>query len=103
MPSAFNFNASPFDCLNADERDLVRRSVDIEYFPENATVLAPGQAPTHLFVIIKGHVQQWDGDVPVELTGSVEFPRIGKLPYLLTLPGHGFYWFELCESREETS
>ncbi len=62
MPSAFNFNASPFDCLNADERDLVRRSVDIEYFPENATVLAPGQAPTHLFVIIKGHVQQWDGD-----------------------------------------
>ena len=32
---------------------------------------------------------------PVEMTGYVEFPRIGQLPYLLTLPGHGFYWFQL--------
>ena len=23
------------------------------------------------------------------------FPPVGELPYLLTLPGHGFYWFEL--------
>ena len=23
------------------------------------------------------------------------FPRVGTLPYLLTLPGHGFYWFSL--------
>jgi maltose alpha-D-glucosyltransferase/alpha-amylase len=29
------------------------------------------------------------------MTGYVEFPRIGQLPYLLTLPGHGFYWFHL--------
>jgi len=34
------------------------------------------------------------------LTGQVEFPRIGQLPYLLTLPGHGFYWFALTESGE---
>ena len=27
--------------------------------------------------------------------GGVTFPRIGELPYLLTLPGHGFYWFLL--------
>ena len=31
----------------------------------------------------------------MELTGHVRFPRIGQLPYLLTLPGHGFYWFKL--------
>jgi maltose alpha-D-glucosyltransferase / alpha-amylase len=29
------------------------------------------------------------------------FPRIGELPYLLTLPGHGFYWFQLPPVREE--
>ena len=23
------------------------------------------------------------------------FPPIGELPYLLTLPGHGFYWFQI--------
>lgn len=62
MPSAFNFAASPFDALQAEERQLVRRSVDIEYFREGAVILAPGTEPTHLFVLIKGHVQQWDGD-----------------------------------------
>jgi maltose alpha-D-glucosyltransferase / alpha-amylase len=35
------------------------------------------------------------GGVPVELTGGVRFPPIGELPYLLTLPGHGFYWFQI--------
>ncbi|WP_055563181.1 alpha-glucosidase C-terminal domain-containing protein, partial [Streptomyces atriruber] len=33
---------------------------------------------------------------PVELIGGVRFPAIGELPYLLTLAGHGFYWFRLC-------
>ncbi|WP_306370661.1 maltose alpha-D-glucosyltransferase [Nocardiopsis sp. CC223A] len=35
------------------------------------------------------------GVSPVECVGGVRFPRIGELPYLLTLPGHGFYWFQL--------
>jgi maltose alpha-D-glucosyltransferase/alpha-amylase len=35
------------------------------------------------------------GSTPVELTGGSEFPPIGDLPYLLTLPAYGFYWFEL--------
>jgi maltose alpha-D-glucosyltransferase / alpha-amylase len=29
----------------------------------------------------------------VELGGRSTFPPIGALPYLLTLPGYGFYWF----------
>jgi maltose alpha-D-glucosyltransferase/alpha-amylase len=40
------------------------------------------------------------GRVPVELTGGVRFPAIGELPYLLTLPGHGFYWFQLTSSDD---
>ena len=31
----------------------------------------------------------------LELSGLVQFPAIGELPYLLSLPGHGFYWFGL--------
>jgi maltose alpha-D-glucosyltransferase/alpha-amylase len=31
----------------------------------------------------------------VELTGGVPFPPIGELPYLLSLPGHGFFWFSV--------
>jgi maltose alpha-D-glucosyltransferase/alpha-amylase len=41
-------------------------------------------------------LQSFEGRVPVELTGHVRFPRIGELPYLLSLPGHGFLWFELA-------
>src|SRR6202030_3186307 len=37
----------------------------------------------------------WKGRVPVELFGRSAFPAIGELPYLLTLSGHGFYWFLL--------
>ena len=62
MPNAFNFAASPFDCLTPDEQRLVRASVDIAYFPEGAVVLDVGVVPTHLFVIIKGYVTQAEGD-----------------------------------------
>jgi maltose alpha-D-glucosyltransferase/alpha-amylase len=41
------------------------------------------------------------GCQPVELTGGVRFPAIGELPYLLTLPGHGFYWFQIQSDTEE--
>ncbi len=36
------------------------------------------------------------GRVPVEMLGRTPFPPIGDLPYLLTLPGHGFFWFRLA-------
>ncbi|WP_330272939.1 maltose alpha-D-glucosyltransferase [Lentzea sp. NBC_00516] len=39
---------------------------------------------------------------PMELTGGVKFPAIGELPYLLTLPGHGFYWFQLVEAGDDS-
>ncbi len=60
MPSAFDFSSSPFDCLAADEQRLVRDAVDIAYFREGETMLEPGARPTHLFVVIKGHVSQLD-------------------------------------------
>jgi maltose alpha-D-glucosyltransferase/alpha-amylase len=41
------------------------------------------------------------GSTPVELTGGVRFPAIGELSYLLTLPGHGFYWFQLVEAGDD--
>lgn len=33
--------------------------------------------------------------VPVEMLGRSSFPPIGELPYLLTMPSYGFYWFKL--------
>jgi maltose alpha-D-glucosyltransferase/alpha-amylase len=41
------------------------------------------------------------GAVPVELTGNSAFPPIGELPYMLTLPACGFYWFILEAEAEQ--
>ncbi|MDQ6607059.1 MAG: maltose alpha-D-glucosyltransferase [Actinomycetota bacterium] len=38
-----------------------------------------------------------EGRHPVEMFGRARFPRIGQLPYLLTLASRGFYWFSLAE------
>ncbi len=39
------------------------------------------------------------GRVPVEMLGGTAFPPIGQLPYLLTLPPYGFYWFVLAAEK----
>jgi maltose alpha-D-glucosyltransferase/alpha-amylase len=42
-------------------------------------------------------LQQYDGKTPIELLGRVPFPRIGELPYFVTLAPYGFYWFQLVD------
>ena len=62
MPNAFNFTASPFDCLTQAEQRLVRDHVDVVYFRRDEVVLEVGAVPAHLYVVIKGRVTQFDGD-----------------------------------------
>ena len=45
-------------------------------------------------------LRRFQGRTPIELLGSVHFPRVGELPYLLTLRGHGIYWFQLATVEE---
>ncbi len=45
----------------------------------------------------------YEGWVPVELFGRTHFPRIGKLPYLLTMGPHSFYWFALEQPVQKAS
>jgi maltose alpha-D-glucosyltransferase/alpha-amylase len=40
-------------------------------------------------------LSRYNNYAPVECMGGVAFPPVGELSYLLTLPGHGFYWFVL--------
>jgi maltose alpha-D-glucosyltransferase / alpha-amylase len=42
----------------------------------------------------------WKGRVPREMLGRTHFPRIGELPYLVTLPPYGFFWFSLEQQTE---
>lgn len=61
MPHDFDFSSSPFDCLDAAEQRIVRDSVEIALFSADQTLLEPGVEPSCLFVVIKGHVAQFDG------------------------------------------
>ncbi|MDQ1682701.1 MAG: maltose alpha-D-glucosyltransferase / alpha-amylase, partial [Frankiaceae bacterium] len=45
-------------------------------------------------------LHRYTGSTPVELVGGVHFPRIGDMTYLLTLPGHGFFWFRITTFEE---
>lgn len=40
-------------------------------------------------------LSRFEGLTPVEMLGYTPFPVIGAAPYVLTLGGYGFYWFEL--------
>ncbi|CAN5619012.1 maltose alpha-D-glucosyltransferase [soil metagenome] len=45
-------------------------------------------------------LQAFEGWTPQELLGRVQFPRIGELPYFVTLAPYGFYWFVLSPPTE---
>ena len=43
---------------------------------------------------------RYRGRAPVEMLGGTEFPRIGELPYFVTLGPYASYWFLLREQPE---
>ena len=48
-------------------------------------------------------LSDWRGRQPIELLGRSVFPSIGELPYLLTLQGYSFFWFELTTTHAEAA
>ncbi|HET9496525.1 MAG TPA: maltose alpha-D-glucosyltransferase [Chloroflexia bacterium] len=44
---------------------------------------------------VEMNLSEYNGWTPVELIGNTRFPRIGELPYFITLGPHGFFWFRL--------
>ncbi|MEM7709976.1 MAG: putative maltokinase, partial [Pseudomonadota bacterium] len=45
-------------------------------------------------------LSRYEGRVPVELIGQSRFPPVGELPYMLTLPAYGFFWFVLATEEK---
>jgi maltose alpha-D-glucosyltransferase / alpha-amylase len=43
-------------------------------------------------------LSRFKGLTPTEMLGLTEFPRIGELPYFLTLAPYAFYWFRLQQA-----
>jgi len=75
-------------------------------YPENRKVLAFTRQYGDEIILVVANMSrfaqyveldlaEFKGDTPIELFGRNEFPRIGDLPYFITLGPHAFYWFEL--------
>ena len=97
--------------LRRRSRALSRGTIEM-LFPENRKVLAFLRAVDNERVLIVANLSRlaqyveldlskFNGMTPVEMFGGTEFPRIGELPYLITLGPHAFYWLELTESEDD--
>ncbi len=85
---------------------------DVEFlFPDNRKVLVFLRTLGEDTVMIVANLarsaqfveldlSRFAGAVPIELFGPTAFPRIGELPYFLTLGPYGCYWFALTRDEE---
>ncbi len=71
MSDTFSFDLHPFNCLSPVEQVLVRQAATRVVFAKDTLIFSPGMEPSHVFVLIRGHVQQEEaGDVVVFSPGK---------------------------------
>ncbi|HXW19259.1 MAG TPA: putative nucleotidyltransferase substrate binding domain-containing protein [Roseiarcus sp.] len=69
MAQPFDPGAAPFNRLSPEEVVIVGNALDIGYFRPGETIIARDSAPESLFIVIKGCVEERDGDDVVALRG----------------------------------
>jgi maltose alpha-D-glucosyltransferase/alpha-amylase len=106
--------ASEHSFLNWMQRIItVRRSTgvfgrgSIEFlYPANHRILAYVRRLENEAVLVVNNLsstaqaveldlRRYKGSIPIEMFGKNMFPRVGELPYLLTMGPYQFYWFRL--------
>jgi CBS domain-containing protein len=65
----FDPSNAPFDRLTAAEIEVVRAALDIGYFRPGETLVGKAAAPANLFVVMKGHVEEREGEEAVASLG----------------------------------
>ncbi len=74
MPQAFDAQNPPFDRLTITEASELRSRLDIGYFAPGETIIEKGNAAQNLHVVIKGSVEERDGEeVEAVLRGKDSF------------------------------
>jgi maltose alpha-D-glucosyltransferase/alpha-amylase len=83
-------------------------------YPENRKVLAFVRKYEDETVLVIANLSRftqfaeldmsaYKGATPIELFGRTEFPRVGELPYFVTLGPHAFHWFELRSAETDVA
>lgn len=115
-------NRSPSSLLNWMKRLIAARKLHQAFGRGTLTFLYPGNRKVFAYIRELDHetvlcvanlsrasqpveldLGKYKGRVPVELLGRSAFPPVGDLPYFVTLPGYGFYWFLLAEEATAPS
>ena len=91
------FGRGTWEPLDADHRRVL---VFLRRFDEETILCVANLSRFAQYVELD--LRRFEGCVPVELWSNSAFPRIGELPYLLTLGPHNFMWFQLAK-REDIS
>ena len=64
MASAFDFDVPPFDTLNMAQQALLRATASLVRFAAGDPVLTPQMEPTHVYLLVEGHVRREPGVLP---------------------------------------
>lgn len=94
MPKQFDGDNPPFDQLTAAELADLRASLDVEYFRAGDRLITRGQPTDHLHVIIKGAIEERDGEDVVSILGPKD--SFDSRAIVQGIAGHDFI------AREET-
>ena len=115
-------NRSPSSFLNWMKRLISARKLHQAFGRGTLTILYPGNRKVLAYVReldsesvlcvanlsrapqpVELDLSRFNGRVPIELLGRSAFPPVGDLPYFITLPAYGFYWFLLAEEAQAPS
>jgi len=94
MPKAFDSANPPFDRLTPTEVETLRAALDIAYFRPEEAIIEQGTSADALYVVIKGTVEERDGNDLLALLGPKD--SFDSRALVHGRSGHGFF------AREET-
>lgn len=69
----FSFEVPPFDGLGPEQQALLRGSLTRVSIPAGTVILTPDMDPAHVYVLVKGHVQQLEAGEVVAVYGPSDF------------------------------
>ncbi|CAN5525893.1 maltose alpha-D-glucosyltransferase [soil metagenome] len=97
------FGQGSFEVLNAENPSVLAYLRRLGQDPASQDVVLCVNNLSRFAQPVELMLSDLAGMIPIELMGRVPFPPVGELPYFITLPPYGFYWFALVEEPAEPS
>jgi len=79
MPVALDFSIPPLSHLTAPEQRKLAAAADIAFLQPGEVLIRAGEAPAHLYLIVKGLVSERAGDDVINVHGAGDLVGAGAL------------------------